>query len=532
MENVIIIGNHAVAQDLVRQYEAMGCRVLRKDAAQAAGVDINDFDEACLLTGAAAADRMGEDGRALALLEQIAEGYDLPRHGGRRLRCHLLLQSPTMLRALQQTDFQEAVNERLEVYPFTMEDCWGKNVLVHLPGIASDFPMADREPITAGSRERAHIVVCGFDRQAEAVVVNAALTLHFPNYRSTDAAPIRTRITVVSPDVRARSRELVACYQHLFDHSFYRTVDVGARSTEVHRPLYDGRRKEFVDVEWEFVEGDATHEAVRQKLAAWCADRRQHLSIFVSGGDEERDLALSMSLPWQVYESGVPVFVHQERKAVADALRRTSQYGRIYPFGMKDCGYDVTLPLVGMAKLLNYFYACSYGDVGVPTELPAALVEQEWQKLSSLRMRLSNIYHVMTLTTKMHSLGHTPDDAATFYALTREEIEQIAATEHNRWSVERLLQGVRPCTDEESQAIRQNIADIIAFDKGELPGNAPRPENLKRKLRERCHFDLRAYEDLEVDATGKNVQVYDYDLTAAIPLIVKTYFEDNRHGNE
>ena len=39
------------------------------------------------------------------------------------------------------------------------------------------------------------------------------------------------------------------------------------------------------------------------------------------------------------------------------------------------------------------------------------------------------------------------------------------------------------------------------------------------------HFDLCSYSELGNDATGKDVRIYDYDLTACIPLIANTFKE-------
>ena len=146
-----------------------------------------------------------------------------------------------------------------------------------------------------------------------------------------------------------------------------------------------------------------------------------------------------------------------------------------------------------------------------------------------MKMRLSNIYNVMTIPTKMHSVGHDRSDADTFYALNRDEIRMLAETEHNRWSVERLILGDRPCTDDEKTKIRQNIQEIIEAHRM----GKEMPVDLKRKYKKEyhVHYDLCAYDELEMDPTGKSAQTYDYDLTASIPLIYKTYFEEMKNEN-
>lgn len=466
-----------------------------------------------------------DDNATMATLKQLAqkEGWT-----GRPV-VHLLLQSPASLWMLQTMDLPAEVNKVFEVYPFTMEDAWAKKILVHLPGISdSGYPRLDREPIGADSKQTVHLVISGFDKQAEAVALNAALVAHFPNYDCNDSVPLRTRITIIDSDIKARRDDFLAMYQHLFDNSFYRTVDIKDRKCEMHRPIYYGQRKDFVDVEWEFVDGSINDETVRQKLVAWVQDERQQLTVVVSHENDEKNLSQCVSLPAEIYERHIPVFVRQRQGGLADSVKQSLIYNNVYPFGMEDCGYDVTLPLVRMAKMLNYFYDYSYSHKKddtqePPTVLPSEDVEEAWRKVKSYKFRLSNICNVMTISSKMHSLGHDTDDVDKFYALTADEIHSLAATEHNRWSVERLMMGCRPCTDEEKTEIRNNIAAILATKKGEQ-----KPTDLKKKYKNEkdVHFDLCAYDELEVDPTGKNAQVYDYDLTACIPLIAKTFYDE------
>jgi len=79
--------------------------------------------------------------------------------------------------------------------------------------------------------------------------------------------------------------------------------------------------------------------------------------------------------------------------------------------------------------------------------------------------------------------------------------------EHNRWSIDRLILGFRPPTREERLEIKQHIA---------------LKDDYKRR---KIHYDLCSYGELDVDKTGQNVRVYDYDLTACIPLIANSYRE-------
>ena len=155
--------------------------------------------------------------------------------------------------------------------------------------------------------------------------------------------------------------------------------------------------------------------------------------------------------------------------------------------------------------------------------MPAEKVEEAWAKLKNFSFRYSNIYNVMTIATKMRSLGHKEKEWDVFYALNKEEIEQLSAVEHNRWSLERLMLGFRPPSDSERKEIEDNIK---AFERARKD-NTPQPEvDLKKEYKKKkVHFDLCSYNELGNDATGKDVRIYDYDLTACIPLIANTFKE-------
>ena len=115
----------------------------------------------------------------------------------------------------------------------------------------------------------------------------------------------------------------------------------------------------------------------------------------------------------------------------------------------------------------------------------------------------------MTLGTKMHSIGHSSEDWQEYYALTMDEINMLTEVEHNRWSVEELILGYRPVTNEEQALIETDISQ-------------------KKTLRntKKAHYDLRSFDDLRSDSTGKNVNVYDMALIQGIPLIIKTCITD------
>lgn len=479
-KTILIFGTHPIRESLVRQYEASGARVACSDAYALAG-EVPD-EVVILPTGR-------EDAPAEAFLAELAKAVK----GGHRPLVHLLLNESVTLRKYMVSDFPPEVNAALEVYPFTLEEAWAETVLQS--GL-------DREPIGPESRQFAHLVIAGFDVFAQSLALYAAQTAHFPNYNGGNPQPLRTRITLVGLQPKERDR-FISRYHHLFDHSFYRLIDLEKQQAVLHHPEYEGRRKDFVDVEWEFVEGDVSHPVLQEKLKNWAQDDSRQLTLAVSTPDDNENLDIALGFPDCVAERGIPVWVRQGRDGLSAALGQNPRYSHYRPFGMEDGGYDVHLPAIRLAKYLHYFYTCS---PDLPTFFPREAVDAAWKEAGTLKMRLSNVWSVRCFAVKMRSVGHSADE---YYALSLDEQEALARVEHNRWCVERLLSGTRVCTDEELAAIRKDIG-------------------LKKQYKKErdAHRDLCSYDELGVDERGVDVRQYDRDLTACIPLIMKSFYEE------
>ena len=475
-KKVIIIGKHPIAGNLVRQYEGRGYVVIRQQELSAVDIDLHEVDELCLLAG------NDEDDKAVAMLGGLAAKYDLNAHHGRRLLCHLLVQKNETLRMLQTCDLCNAVKQKMDVYPFTMDKVWSQNVVL------------DYEPITIQSEKHVHLVIFGMGGMAEMVAIQAAHVAHYPNYVRNHS--LRTRITMIDVDAEKKSEEFIRHYQHLFDNSYYRIVKPSEEKSVVrfHKPMYEGKRVDFVDVEWEFVEANVTNIDVREKLQQWTKDEKQLLTVVMADQDRDKNAAHALFLPNELYEHHIPIYI----------------------CGKQNVQYDVTLPLVRMAQNVNYIYNQCYNDnfknwqgqIQTSVEINRTERDKLWAGLSSVK-RWSSIYNAMTIPSKMRSIGLGEDDWEKFYDISQQDVEILAQVEHNRWNVEELILGYRPCTDEEQDKI---AADV---------------ETQKDAFKARkIHYDLRAYHDLRPDKTGKSAQVYDLCLSSALPLIAKTFVDE------
>lgn len=436
------------------------------------------------------------------------------RTGGRRLECYLIFSNATSLWLLQTIGLPKEVEAAADVFATTMEDLLAKTVFVRLPQLPTPFPPLDRRPIAWDSETTVHLVVVGSGAQAEALALNAALVAHYPNYCKDTR--LRTRITLLDDDIFALRDLLTQRYVHLFDNSFHRTIDLYDSHPQcvLHRPAYEKeQRKDFVDIEWEFVRGNIRSDAVRQKLEEWSHSSRQQLTLALCHADTERNVSEAVGLPQAVYGNQVSVLCYTDRTELLRIAAQSGAYASVCPFGPESCNLQTLRTLKRLAQGVNYVYShCFALAPGDPVTAPSAIDETKlddlWESVGSLPKQYSNIFNAMTLGTKMHSIGHTSDDWNEYYALTAEEVRILAEVEHNRWCIEELLLGYRPATAEETK--------VIAADPAR-----------KRDFRNRkIHYDLRAFDDLRTDSTGKNVNVYDWALTQGIPLIIKSCITD------
>lgn len=472
----MILGNHPIAEEIARQYEEIDSVVKRNRGLIIDGTTINQYDELYLLGG------ISTENKAIAVLSQLAEVYKLDDHNGYKLLCHLLVYDRKMLRMQQTCDLVNAVKQKIDVYPFTIEEIWSRNIVL------------DYEPITIHSDKHVHLVIFGMGEVAETVAIQAAHVAHYPNYVRNHS--LRTRITMISENAETLCDNFIKRYQHLFDNSYYRIVKPSDEKAvkAFHKPMYDGKREDFVDVEWEFVDAESWNPDVREKLKLWAQDNRQLLTLVMADRDPDKNVAMSLFLPDELYQQSIP----------------------IHKYSPHAVEYDVSMPLVQMAKNVNYIYSQCYNDnfvnwqghIQTSVEIDRVERDRLWAGLSSVK-RWSSIYNAMTIPSKMRSIGLGEEDWDKFYDISQRDIEILAQVEHNRWNVEELILEYRPCTDEEQDKI---AADI---------------ETQKDAFKARkIHYDLRAYHDLRPDKTGKSAQVYDLCLSAALPLIAKTFVDE------
>lgn len=453
------------------------------------------------------------DNRAIKEFYRVAGEYDAAGNNGTRLRVHLILKNQSLVNILRRLPLEEGVAKNVELYAYTKEDLWSMELLGIKPGAK---PLLDRVPITAESNMRVHLVLFGVTGQAESLAIHAALTAHYPNYCRDNR--LRTRITWVGDCIDDFSR-FRQQYRNLLENSYRRTVVIDAEDAEttLFTPKYAGERRDFVDVEWEFVQGKSYDNILQYKLCKWADDKEQQLTVAFCYDDDSRNISEALALPLKNLPS-VPLLLRVNRDVSINFLRQSGSFKQLTPFGMGDAKFNHMAEFINLAQYVNYAYCnmrstsqsekeSGATDMIVATELPThEELQSSWNRyVTTTAKRWSNIYNAFTLNAKMHSLGHPVETWNTLFAISDTAVEAMAEVEHNRWSVEELILGFAPTTSEEHKAIMDNI---------ELRGS------MKAEFK---HDDLRNYSELGTDDTGLPVSRYDAAIIRTLPLIAYSY---------
>ena len=462
------------------------------------------------------------DNAAIAKLQELATGYRAEEHDGDRLRIHLVLREQHLADSLKRLPLTGEMADNVELYAYTTEDLWSMELL----GLRPESPTRlDRKPITPDSNLRVHLVVFGASNQSSSLAIHTALTAHYPNYCRDNT--LRTRITMVSDSLQD-FHDFRQQYQNLLRNGYRRMVtlqDDEVRTTFL-EPQYVGIRNDFVDVEWEFVEGRNSDSAIFYKLQKWAQDEQQQLTIAFSHEDDNRNLREMLTLAASVLTS-TPIWVKTADDRAISFLKQSKQYAQVVPFGMRVSSLPDMSVFIRMAQCVNYAYLQmreitaesgnrDRADLAVALDPPTdRQLQESWnsQRLTTLT-RWSNIHNAFTIRTKMHSLEHADEEWGTLFAIGDRETALLAEVEHNRWSVEELILGLRPTSEEEHSAIKKD------------------PSLRSRLKAENAHDDLRNFHELGVDETGLPVTRYDVGFTRTLPLIAYSYHQLQQINHE
>ena len=460
---------------------------------------------------------LGEDGEAYHDARNL-ENLNLLTSltfAGTGADCYLVLERMSSVRSFLGKN-EPASTETLRITVINAIENLAQRVIVsraYNPMI--NYPALDGTGIDAESDKQVHIVIYGMTQVASAMATTAAHICHFPNFRTKG---IRTRITFVMENIRQEMDYFKGRYSTLMDLSYHSLVSFdkdGGKTVTAFYPkteyLSDGGAddpKGFLDIEWEFVDAGIESEPVRTMLresASSHAHGKEQLTVVVCGHSSESNVAASMCLPDEIYESRIPVFVYQPFSGeVMEYARMTDRYQSVFPFGFKADCFDAWLQTrLARARRVDYIY--SHPDA---VEMPAdeALLPS-WFGLK-YAFQLSNLYAANSFETKLRSVrGENPD---LMHPLSEEEIQTLAYIEHNRWNIERLLSGYSAVPAE----IRKRMfAEAASSDAVVSAAAQAEHQAFKERFR---HRDIAPYSEI-----GDNIKSIDRSMVSRILLMMK-----------
>lgn len=443
--------------------------------------------------------------------------------------------------------FRKIRDMGIEFVPYNFYSGWSRQVFVSRSYREKnrtekmDYPSVYGDGITPDDNKYVHLVFVGTSIFSVSFAMEAAHLLHFPNFEKNNS--LRTRITFIEKNADEELNLFATRNRHFFEVQPYRYCDLtdGYSPKEEDfsiekRLSHDLEQHGFLDVEFEFIKGDVYSVDAQSLIRDWALEheKTQYLSIFLAMADQRNNFVMGMNMPDEVYDNGVPVFIRQDRAddfvtnlreaddnenryyhIEGDKLtdtRRKGRYANIYPFGMDDMAYFSDETALKQAKLINYLYYKSsnnqFPSEQVLNAIPDKTIWKEadvsWQGLK-VAEKWSNLYSAYSIRCKLDSLramrGLDKDDRSRDECpLSLDETEHIAAVEHNRWNVEKLLMGYRKAKPNEDKYQYASYVD----------------EWQSNKKIFYIHHDIRPFNKLP-----KSTRQLDYEIAKYIPWILK-----------
>lgn len=428
------------------------------------------------------------------------------------LKCNVLFEYQSTFAVFQFSDIDDDLKDYIDFCPFNFYETWAQKVFVrNTCSIREiDYQPLDYEAITYESEKYVHLVIVGMSRMGTALAVEAAHIAHYPNFIRDRKK--KTRITFIDEEAIREMNRFKQAYVNLFDVSYSTFIDAetGVSRTNIPNKEYAHLGTDFIDIEWQFVQGAIESPEVRKLLTSWCEDTNALMTIAVCLNLTHHSISSAVYLPRCIYENEIPILVQQRiTSAIIEKLSGNQKkekeasnlrFKNLRPFGMLDDCFDLYMADELYAKRVNAVYEKSNGEMTL-TKLPTQEeIDSLWHsKEFKTVKKWSNIYNANAIPTKLRSVGYTKEHWDNGKDLNEDQVQLLAEVEHNRWNVEELLLGYRPVTEDEQNAIKQN----------------PALKKIKRH-KEYAHYDIRPYTDLSEDSKS-----YDIALTRHLLLIVR-----------
>ena len=352
--------------------------------------------------------------RCLHLLKQIC-GNDGPV-----IPCYLLMEHHSTLNVFNY--MKDDQPSRLDVEVINESDYAVEQLMVN----SSFLPALSR----ADEDRQVHLVIIGNSKASRSFASVAAQICHYPNFRNNG---IKTKISFVGYS-KDDMDHFVAFNSSLFDLCHYQFVNHDTIMKIEPKKEYG----DFMDLEWEFVEGQFFSPYVRSMLESWASDKSKVMVLAICSENDKANASLALHLPRAIYDAHVNIAVYQnDYSELIDAAVASGMYGNLFIFGKAYKEGDMLFMKRSlMGKRVNRVYDLEYGNP------PAKDADEAWKRLPYAH-KYSSIASANSIPMKLRCFHLTPTKDC-LACLSEEDLDSLSELEHRRWMSTMLLMGYRP----------------------------------------------------------------------------------------
>ncbi|MBO5958425.1 MAG: hypothetical protein J6Q39_12835 [Bacteroidales bacterium] len=528
----------------------------------------------------------------LQIVSEVCSSIDKFVGDKAKLLCNVMFEYQTTFNIYQTTD---VYTQKIDFRPFNYYEAWAQNVLVcrEMSKEKEDekkykyLPLEGIYGIKADDDNFVHLIIIGMSRMGIALAIEAAHLSHYPNFETQKK---RTRITLIDPRMEQEMLFFKGRFEELFSVSRCRYIGDfpeklrNEKNESIYydekylweNPLMEGKTKytpddlggDFVDVEWEFINGSIESLHVREYMKDASGVDNAKITIAVCLPENNRSIASAAYLPKEVIDSKnvLQILVYQRKNDVLVNNISKTRYSKLKAFGMSsncyDCSLDELFKKIGDAiskSYDEYMFGCTverYKGNGMIeddySKLYGELKEEDkkaeikkkyndWMKqnsnddynkivdsLKSLKESIeeeyklkcdngnkpksaklwSNKYNMLMMWSKFRCVDISEGE------LSDEDKDIVAKVEHNRWNIEQLLLKYSPLTHiQQLKAQRDSIYS-----------SCQEKDNLKKQF---SHLDICSNEKL--DLVDHNLSTIDKKLTETLFDSYKKYIVDKKN---
>lgn len=460
-----------------------------------------------------------------------------------KLKCHVNLENQSTFTAFKATHIYRTLDKNIEFMPFNIHELWAKKILVDNFAIYPKgengelqvqryLPIDGVDGIGYDSDKRVHIVVVGMNQMGTAFGMQAALLAHYPNFLRNHN--LRTTITFIDDRAKIEGDYLKGRFASLFDLCRYKTVvcektkliyDKANVDNGYTDPMGKGGRyhhlgENFMDLQWEFIEGNIASDDVKKYLTDIAEDTNKITTIAICFNHPQQSIASALYLPGKIFRSAHQILVYQQNSfdlinKVANGEVEWKRYKNMFPFGMIEGSYMGDAFDNTMAKLEHYLYDFTRNNKGLNKHNIAKVLRKEsqdenfanriddlWDELGIVQ-KLSNIDLAESIPTRLRSImGKTysgyPGEISHIINNDDKLLERMAQTEHNRWLTERLMMSYRPVDKEEKREDGKMLKNWFDFYESSMQEDDREREKRLLIAKNRAHIDICSNEQLHI----------------------------------